>query len=110
MGSSNVEMHLGGTSTSNLVIETREPSKVKYILGIILLIFLVMAIVFIALYVSEKNNDDNDEARVGRNNSQGTGGESCEDASCVISAGGRLYFDTYAPSVILCFGLSVFCL
>ena len=80
-------MQLGGTSTSNLVVETRKPSKVKCILGILLFIFFIMAIVFIALYVSEKNNDDNDKARVGRNSSQGTGGESCEDASCVISAG-----------------------
>jgi hypothetical protein len=87
----NVEMHQGGASTSNLVTETRKPSKVKFILGILLFVVLVVAIVFIALYVSEKNDNGSGNGQtVGGNSSQGTGDKSCEDVSCVISAGGTL--------------------
>ena len=96
MSTSKFELQQGGSSSSNLVTETRKPSKVRFLLGILLIIFLVLAIVFIVLYVNEKKDDDGDGGGVGRNSTQGQGGGSqgghgqlCEDPSCVISAGGR---------------------
>ena len=90
MSTSKFELQQGGSSSSNLVTETRKPSKVRFLLGILLILFLVLAIVFIVLYVNEKK-DDGDGGGVGRNSTQGQGGHGqlCEDPSCVISAGGR---------------------
>lgn len=91
MSTSKFELQQGGSSSSNLVTETRKPSKVRFLLGILLILFLVLAIVFIVLYVNEKKDDDGDGGGVGRNSTQGQGGHGqlCEDPSCVISAGGR---------------------
>ena len=97
-----------GTSTSNLVTETRHPSRVRLFLGALLLVFVVLTIVFIALYAHEKSDSGNSDGRLEiernetsqqnlteqnhtqQNRTQQNSSVACEDPSCVISAGGML--------------------
>ncbi|XP_028394155.1 endothelin-converting enzyme homolog [Dendronephthya gigantea] len=100
MGSSGqMEIGQSGSSTTNLVTATRQASKIRLILAVLLIIFVVLTIVFVVLYVNEKD-DDSDAANIGEKGGQGGKNkttstasptqaptQSCEDTSCVISAG-----------------------
>lgn len=103
-----LEMGESSSSTSNLVTKTRQASKVTLILAVLLIIFLVLTIVFVVLYVNEEDGDG--AANIGDKEGRGGGNittskptasptqaqtQSCEDTSCVISAGGRRFCTSF---------------
>ena len=82
-------------STSNLVTELRRPSITRItrivprIIVVLLVLFIVLSIAFVALYIHEKNTGD---AKMGN---------VCYDTSCIITAAGTTVFYAFTIMLVL---------
>ena len=97
MGKATFDIQSAGSSATNLFPEIRKPSKVRAVLIVLVILLLVLSIVFIGLYVKEKDGDS-DRSFAGSVGEQDNGtkttrtpttNQPCSTPACVVSAAGK---------------------
>ena len=80
-----------GSSTENLISAIRKPSKVRLVLVVLVAFLLTLSILFIVLYVEEKNDYSRPTIATEDVTMEAlkTGQKVCSSPECVISSSGE---------------------